>query len=345
VTRALRPLAAGVAALAALALGAAACADADDPGRNAPPGGAVAAPYPPRAAEPARSPAPGAPPAGRVVRVGGGPEGVVVDGRTGLAAVGLRDPAALALVDVRTGRVRRRVALPAAPRHLQLAPPSTVLVPAEDADVLVQVRLPGGAARAVEAGAHPHDATSLRGRVYVADEFGSTVSVLRGGRLERQVPVDVQPGGVAAVGGLVAAISVRAYTVELLDPRTLRGLGSQSAGEGPTHVVVDDDGRLYIADTRGDALIVFATRPRLRWIARVPLPGSPYGLASDAPRGRVWVTLTARNELVEVATGDRPRRVRALPTVRQPNTVGVDPRTGRVVVASRTDGTLQLVDP
>jgi len=32
-------------------------------------------------------------------------------------------------------------------------------------------------------------------------------------------------------------------------------------------------------------------------------------------------------------------------TVRQPNTVAVDPATGRVFVASRTDGTLQLLDP
>jgi len=339
----LRPLGAGLAALAALGLGAAACGE-DHEGRRAAPG-AVAAPYPPGAAEPARAPGPQRRPAGRVVPVGPGPEGVVVDGRTGLAAVGLRDPDALALVDVRTGAVRRRVALPAAPRHLQLAPPSTVLVPAEDADALVEVRLPGGQARTIRTGAHPHDATSLGDRVYVADEFGSTLSVLRGGRLERQVPVDVQPGGIAAVGEQVAIVSVRAYTVELVDPRTLRGLGSQSAGEGPTHLVVDGDGRLYIADTRGDALVVFATRPRLRWIARVPLPGSPYGLAADPRRGRVWVTLTARNELVEVAAGDRPRRVRALPTVRQPNTVAVDPRTGRVVVASRTDGTLQLVDP
>jgi DNA-binding beta-propeller fold protein YncE len=269
----------------------------------------------------------------------------VVDPRSGLVAVGLRDPDQLALVDLQSGAVRRRVALPAAPRHLQLAPDSTVLVPAEDADALVLVALPDGRARSVATGAHPHDATSLGGRAYVADEFGSTLSVVDGGRLVRQVPVDVQPGGVAAVGDQIAVISVRAYTVELFEPGALRGLGSQAAGEGPTHVVVDADGRLYIADTRGDALIVFQTRPRLRWIARVPLAGSPYGLAVDTRRGRVWVTLTGRNELAEVTTGDRPRRVRTLPTVRQPNTVAVDPASGRVVVASRTDGTLQLVDP
>jgi hypothetical protein len=32
-----------------------------------------------------------------------------------------------------------------------------------------------------------------------------------------------------------------------------------------------------------------------------------------------------------------------LPTVRQPNSVAADPRTGRVLVASRSDGTLQIL--
>ena len=140
-------------------------------------------------------------------------------------------------------------------------------------------------------------------------------------------------------------ISVRAYTVELYDPRTLRGEGSQSVGLGPSHVVADAGGRLYITDTRGGALTVFATRPRLKWLARVALPGSPYGLAVDRRRNRVWVTLTARNQLVEIAAGDRPRELGRRPTVRQANTLAVDPRSGRVLLASRTDGTLELVDP
>ncbi len=302
--------------------------------------------YPPTAAEPARAPAPAEEPAGRVVRVGPGPEGVAADPETGLVAVALREPDALALVDGRSGAVRRRVPLPGGARHLQLARPGgAVLVPVEGADALVEVALPGGAARSTPVGDQPHDATWLNGRAYVIDELGSTLSVVRGGRRERQVPVDVQPGGVVAVGDRVAVISVQAFTLELYDPEGPRGLGSRSAGIGPTHVRADDAGHLYITDTRGDALIVFETRPRLRWVARIPLPGSPYGLAVDRRRGRVWVTLVGRNRLVELTAGPRPRRVRDLPTVRQPNTVDVDPATGRVFVASRTDGTLQLVDP
>lgn len=303
-------------------------------------------PYPPTAAEPATSPEAGNEPAGRVVRVGAGPEGVAYDPATGLVAVGLRDPDVLALVDGETGEVRERVPLPAAPRHLSLAGPGgPVLVPAEEADALVLVSLPGGEAETIRVGDQPHDADALGGAFYVGDEFGSTLSVVEDGELRAQEPVDVQPGGVVAVGDQVGVVSVRAYTLELFDTEAVRGQGGQSAGLGPTHAVTDADGRIYVTDTRGNAVTVFESQPRLRWIARLPLEGSPYGIAADPERGRIWVTLTGRNEVVEILAGDEPRAGRRLPTVRQPNTLAVDPATGRLFVASRTDGTLQLIDP
>jgi DNA-binding beta-propeller fold protein YncE len=335
---------AAVAVLAAV-LVAAGCGSgdaADDPPRPA----RAEQPAPPRAAEPARAPRAATRPAGRVVRPGGPAEGLAADPSTGLLAVALQEPAQLALLDGRTGAVRERARLPAAPRHLELARPGgPVLVPAEEADALVTVSLPGGEVTRSPTGDHPHDAAALGARTFTADEFGSTVTALQGGREIAQAPVDAQPGGIAAVGDRLAVISVRAYTVELLDARTLRGGGSQSAGLGPTHVAVDGEDRVWITDTRGDALIVFATRPRLKWLARVPLPGSPYGLDVDERRGRVWVTLTARNELVELDASERPRRRRTLPTVRQPNSVAVDERSGRVAVASATDDAVQLIDP
>ncbi len=331
-----------------LALLAGACGSGsgeDDPSRPA--GAAVRLPFPPTAAEPASSPPTTRAPVGRVVRVGREPEGVAFDGETGIVAVGLREPALLALVDGASGRVRERVEIAGAPRHLELAAPGgPVLVPAEDADALVEVDLPGGAARTTRVGDNPHDAAALGDRRAAINEFASTLSVVGGGVEAREVPVDAQPGGVVALGDdRLAVISVRAYTVEVFAAGDLRGLGSQNAGYGPTHVAADRDGRIYITDTRGGALLVFETDPRLRFVGRVPLEGSPYGLALDARRGRVLVTLTARNELVELTTGAEPREVRRLPTVRQPNTLAVDERTGRIAVASRTDGTLQLIDP
>jgi hypothetical protein len=226
-------------------------------------------PHPPRAAEPGRAPEPEEQPAGRVVEVGPKPEGVVFDARTGLVAVGVNDPDELVLLD-RDGRVRKRVPLPGPPRHLQLAGPGgPVLVPTEPANALVEVTLPEGGTRATAVGAQPHDATAGRdGRIFTADERGSTVSEVRDGRRVRSVPVDTQPGGIAAVGDQVAVVAVQAYTVELYDQRTLRGQGARNAGLGPTHVVAGDDGRIYVADTRGDAILVYATEPRLKVAGR-----------------------------------------------------------------------------
>ena len=48
-------------------------------------------------------------PAGEVVEVGGGPEGIVAEPETGLVAVGLREPDELAIVDCGRGEVVRTV--------------------------------------------------------------------------------------------------------------------------------------------------------------------------------------------------------------------------------------------
>ncbi len=302
----------------------------------------------PPPAEPARSPPPGERPAGRVVAVGNQPEGLVADARTGLVGVGLTDPDRLALVDARSGRVERRVVLPESPRHLQLERAGgPVLVPAERADALVRVELPSGRTGSIQVGRFPHDAAAAAGRIFVADEFADTVSVVERGRVIERLEAPVQPGGVVAAGSdtRVAVVAVRERAVEVFDARSLRSLGQADAGVGPTHVVSDGGDLLYVVDTQGDALLLFHLSPRLELVRRVYLEGSPYGIAIDRRRGRLWVTLTERNRVVELAAGGQPHVLRSLPTVRQPNTVAVDEDTGRVFVASRTDGTLQLFDP
>ena len=302
---------------------------------------------PPPAAEPAKAPPLRTRPAGRVVPLGHKPEGIVADPATGTVAVGLTDPDRLALVDPSTGRVRRRVILAESPRHLALAGPGgPVLVPAERADALVEVSLPDGRTRTTLVGRYPHDAALAEGRVWVADEHGSTLSVVDRGRLVRRLPSPAQPGGIVAAGpGRVAVVAVKERVLALYDARRPRELARVPAGVGPTHVLSDGGMRLWVVDTQGGSLLYFHLRPRLELVRRVALPGRPYGMALDRRRERMWVTLTARNQVVELTANGRPRPLRSFPTVRQPNTVAVDERTGRVFVASRSDGTLQLLDP
>jgi DNA-binding beta-propeller fold protein YncE len=60
----------------------------------------------------------------------------------------------------------------------------------------------------------------------------------------------------------------------------------------------------------------------------------------------LWVTLPARNEVVGLsAGGGELAEVARHPTVEQPNTVAVDPGSGRVYVAGRDTGELQIIGP
>jgi DNA-binding beta-propeller fold protein YncE len=126
-----------------------------------------------------------------------------------------------------------------------------------------------------------------------------------------------------------------------------RSLGSAPAGAGPTQVVAGGNDLFYVADTEGDAIDVFQLGAGPQRVATVPTrPGAPYGLALDRTRGVLYVTLTASNQLESFEIkGNTVVPARVWPTVRQPDSVAVDSATGRVFVASRTGGGLQLIDP
>lgn len=303
----------------------------------------------PKAAEPAVAPPTTAAPAGRVVVLGPDAEGIVADPVTGIVAVGLRSPFRLALVDGDTGQVLREVPLPGHVRHLELeAPGGPVLVPAENSDLLLRVALPSGAVLGrTKVGRYPHAATAAPdGRILVGAEKGGSIAVVRANRVDRTLAGLTQPGGLAVADDRIGVVDVRQSTLTAYDATTLTRTGVLVAGAGATHMVAERRGRLVVVDTRGDALLVFAVSPRLVLVARTPLPGTPYGVAYDPDRDQLWVTLTARNEVVGLSLGDgTPREVHRYPTVVQPNTVAVDRASGRVYVASRRTGELELIDP
>ncbi|OLB74051.1 MAG: hypothetical protein AUI14_24680, partial [Actinobacteria bacterium 13_2_20CM_2_71_6] len=258
------------------------------------------------------------------------------------------NPAGLALVDGRTGQVTARVPLPGALRHLQLAAPGgPVMVPDEDSGALLTVALPAGTVLTrVPIDHSPHDATAIPdGTIAVTDEPGKALVLVRDSQVVHRFTGLAQPGGLATVGDLIAVIDVHDHTLAVYDPARLTRTAQVPARDGPTHLIADRHGRLLVVDTGGNRLRTFTVVPQLRQVDSVPLPGTPYGIAYDPTRNRLWVTLTARNQVGFDLTGASPREITRLPTVGQPNTVAEDPDTGRVFVASRADGTLQLIDP
>jgi DNA-binding beta-propeller fold protein YncE len=294
--------------------------------------------------EPAAAPAPAEPPAGRVVQVGRSPEGIAVDPVTGLVAVATRAPNAIQVLDADGGPLRS-VALPASARHLRFAAgPGLLLAPLEGAGLLASIDVRAGTVvSTVPLQRQPHDVATASDRAFVSNEFSDTLAVVQSGRVVRELPAPAQPGGVAAVGTAVGVVGVRSHRVEVFDADSLRTLGSAPAGAGPTHADASRT-RLYVVDTLGGAVLVFAVRPRPVQVAAAAAPGRPYGIAVDPQRQRLWVTETATNRLAEYdISSDAPRLVATYSTVREPSSVAVDGADGRVFVTGATDGEFQIL--
>jgi DNA-binding beta-propeller fold protein YncE len=303
----------------------------------------------PPPAEPQNAPPQNGPIPGRTVAVGTAPEGVVVDALTRTVAVAKRDPNELVLINAETGAITGRTPLPGFVRHLQLAAPGgPVLVPVESANALVRVDLPGGQASSqVVTGTVPHDAAEAQnGYMFVANEHGGTVTVLRGDEILKVFTDSVQPAGMAADGLTMGMLDVRKNDLTVYDAGALKIIGSTPAGKGPTHLVADSGGRMIAADTRGDAVRVFEPLPAPREVASVPQPGGPYGITYDRARNRLWVASSGTNEVIGYdMAGTIPREVQRLATVQNPYTLGVDSTTGTLFIAGVTTGVVQIVDP
>ena len=123
------------------------------------------------------------------------------------------------------------------------------------------------------------------------------------------------------------------------------------AGEGATTMAADSAGRVLVADTRGNELLVFGTNP-LILRQRYPVRDAPYGLAGssgsrsggDIRPGLVWVSQTATNTVVgyDLATGIPVEKVRYR-TVQQPNSLAFDDASGTLYVVSGSGAGVQVI--
>jgi hypothetical protein len=113
------------------------------------------------------------------------------------------------------------------------------------------------------------------------------------------------------------------------------------AGEGATTMATDSAGRVLVADTRGDELLVFGTDP-LILRQRYPVRDAPYGLAGSSKLA--WVSQTAINTVVgyDLATGIPVEKVRYR-TVQQPNSLAFDEESGTLYVVSGSGAGVQIV--
>ena len=130
-------------------------------------------------------------------------------------------------------------------------------------------------------------------------------------------------------------------SVTTVDVSGAKAEQSLRAGEGATTLAVDPAGRVLVADTRGDALLVFGTDP-LMLRQRYPVRGGPYGLAGSSRLA--WVSQTATNTVIgyDLATGIPVEKVR-YPTVQQPNSLAYDEASGTLYVVSGSGAGVQVI--
>lgn len=288
------------------------------------------------AAEPADSPEPTAPPAGRVVPLGGA-DAIAVTARH--VAVALADPPSVALHPLADpAAAPTTVPLPGRVESLEVVGPD-VQAAVPGSGVVVTVRPDGTTSeRAVDGG--PVDVAVVGGQTLVARRDAELIGVG-----DRAIAGVSSPDRVLAVGGAAVVLDRPRSAVFDLDPAADGPGAGLRAGDGATNAVADRFGRVLVVDTRGGELMAFSTGP-LIMRQRYPVPGAPYGLAYDDRRDLAWITLTERNEVVglDVAGGEPVERHR-FATVRQPDSVAVDPGSGRVFVASAAGEGMQVIQP
>lgn len=165
---------------------------------------------------------------------------------------------------------------------------------------------------------------------------------------------DSEVGAQLKIFARVDAVVTQGNTAVVLDRgqtsvTSLNDEGSKSehalrAGEGATTMAADTAGRVLVADTRGDALLVYGVDP-LILRQRYPVPDAPYGLTGSGPgNGLAWVAQTATNTVVgyDLATGIPVEKVRYR-TVQQPNSLVFDDASGTLYVASGSGAGVQVI--
>jgi DNA-binding beta-propeller fold protein YncE len=284
-------------------------------------------------------------PAGVVRPLAGHAEAAVFDAATASLAVLSPDVGGQSMVTVVTSS--------GAARPVPLPGPATAMTGDNDGRVFASTR--GGYFRVdIRAGTVSRvDIEGQPGTDFTAIARRSDGKVVLGSA-DGAVDTLTSENGVGAslkIFSRVDALVAQGNTVVVLDRgqtsvTTISASGTDAdhalrAGEGATTMAADSAGRVLVADTRGDELLVFGTDP-LILRQRSPVRDAPYGLAASSKLA--WVSQTAINTVVgyDLATGIPVEKVRYR-TVQQPNSLAFDEASGTLYVVSGSGAGVQVI--
>ena len=236
----------------------------------------------------------------------------------------------LSIVDGSTGQVQGTYPLGKRPRGIKLSPDGRVLYVALSGS---PVAPPG----TDESKLPPPDASADGiGMFDIASR--KMVGVVRGIANPEQLAV--------SRGGLIYAGSEAASAVLILDPQTLKAVGSIPVGDEPEGVALSPDERFLYVTVEGEnklAVIDVATR---RVIAKVAVGQRPRSIAFSPDGTRAYVTDELQGAVTEMdGRTHQVLRTFALPGKEpKPMGVAVSPDGAKVYVTTGREGSLVVID-
>ncbi|MCW2520230.1 MAG: hypothetical protein JWR46_2849 [Mycobacterium sp.] len=249
-----------------------------------------------------------------------------------------------ALVTFPVSGPSRTVALPAPATAIVGDASGTVFASTKGGYFIVDVR--AGAVRRFDVdGERDTEFTAITrradGKVVLGSAAGAVYTLGSETAVEARLQIFARVDALVARGNTVAVLDRGQTSVTTVDPSGTQQEHALRAGEGATTMVADPLGRILVADTRGQALLVFGTDP-LMLRQQYPVKGAPYGLAGSSRLA--WVSETATNSVVgyDLATGIPVEKVRYR-TVQQPNSLAFDDNTGTLFVVSGSGAGVQVI--
>ncbi|CAN5448472.1 hypothetical protein BH09ACT7_BH09ACT7_20640 [soil metagenome] len=290
-------------------------------------------------------------PAGVVHQLGGAPQAALFDASSATLVV-LRpgaDPTAVSSLTVLAGS--------APPRTIALPGPASAL--ADDGDGFAYLSTRGGyfvvdlragtASRVDITGQADTDFTAIArradgklvlgsadGAVFILASPGAAATVVG-----EQTKIFARVDSIVTQGNTAVVLDRGQTSVTAVGPDG-RAQQSLRAGDGATTLAADPAGRVLVANTRGDELLVFGVDP-LIMRQRYPVPLAPYGLTGSSQLA--WVSQTAANIVIgyDLTTGIPVEKVR-YPTVQQPNILAFDDAEDTLYVISGSGAGVQVID-
>lgn len=303
---------------------------------------------PPPTIEPAQAavspPVTGAPD-GEVRPVGGRAQAALFDSATATLAVLGPGPDGQSVVTL--------VAGPQAPRTVLLPATASAMTGDGHGGLLLATR--GGyfrvdiaAGKATEVGIGGEQDTDFTaiavrgdGKAVLGSADGAVYTLSSPDRVGAKLKIFARVDALVTQGNIAVVLDRGQTSVTAVDDTGTKADQALRAGDGATTMAADSHGRVLVADTRGDELLVFGTDP-LIMRQRYPVRAAPYGLTGSARLA--WVSQTADNTVIgyDLDTGIPVEKVRYR-TVQQPNSLAYDDKSGTLYVVSGSGAGVQVI--